>query len=255
MKLEGKNLDIIREIRKAFEPRDEDHILFAADYSQIELRLIAEISGDEAMMEAFIEGSDFHKATASKVFGVPYDEVTSEQRRNAKTVNFSITYGAGATNLSRQLGLKRPEAKALIEQYFTQFKGLKIYMEDTVEFARKNGYVKTMLGRRRTLRDINSRSGMIRSNAERMAINTPVQGTAADMIKMAMIHIHELLNEGNYKSKMIMQVRDELVFDIYKPELEILMPLIEEKMKNAIPGLKVPIVIGMGTGQNWLEAH
>ncbi|HMS68739.1 MAG TPA: DNA polymerase I, partial [Saprospiraceae bacterium] len=180
-----------REIRKAFEPRDNEHILLAADYSQIELRLIAEISKDAAMLEAFIAGNDFHKATAARVYGVAYDEVTSEQRRNAKTVNFSITYGAGATNLSRQLGIPRTESTELIKNYFTQFQGLKNYMEETVEFARKHGYVQTLLGRKRTLRDINSRNGLARSTAERVAINTPIQGTAADMIKRAMIHISD----------------------------------------------------------------
>jgi DNA polymerase-1 len=244
-----------RKIRKAFEPRDENHILLAADYSQIELRLIAEISKDAFMMEAFQQGQDFHKATAAKVYSVDYDDVTAEQRRNAKTVNFSITYGAGATNLSRQLGIKRAEAKDLIDEYFKQFKGLKAYMDDTVEYARKHGYVKTLLGRKRFLRDINSRSGLIRSNAERMAINTPIQGTAADMIKLAMIEIHKMLKEGGYQSKMILQVHDELVFDVLRSELDELKPKIEEKMKNAIPGLKVPILVGMGIGENWLEAH
>jgi len=244
-----------REIRKAFEPRDEEHILLAADYSQIELRLIAEISGDEAMMEAFIQGNDFHRATAAKVYDTPYDDVTADQRRNAKTVNFSITYGAGATNLSKQLGIKRKEATELIENYFTQFKGLKRYMDETKEFARENGYVKTMLGRRRNLRDINSRNGLTRSNAERMAINTPVQGTAADMIKIAMINIHKAMKDQKLKSKMILQVHDELVFDVYKPELEELKTLVEKLMKNAMPDLKVPILVGMDTGSNWLEAH
>lgn len=244
-----------REIRKAFEPRDKDHILFAADYSQIELRLIAEISKDEAMMEAFVQGNDFHRATAARVYDVPYDEVTPDQRRNAKTVNFSITYGAGATNLSRQLNIKRTEATELIAEYFKQFKGLKQYMDDTIEFARENGYVKTLLGRRRNLRDINSKNGLSRSNAERMAINTPIQGTAADMIKIAMINIHDELKNGNYKSKMILQVHDELVFDVYRPELDKLKTMVEEKMKNAIPSLKVPILVGMDTGENWLEAH
>ena len=244
-----------RKIREAFIPRNEDYVLFAADYSQIELRLIAEISKDEGMMEAFIQGNDFHTATAAKVYDTPYDEVTAEQRRNAKTVNFSITYGAGATNLSRQLGIKRSEASDLIEQYFKQFPGLKQYMDDTVEFARKNGYVKTMLGRRRTLRDINSRNGMMRSNAERIAINTPIQGTAADMIKIAMINIHKEMKAQNLKSRMILQVHDELVFDVYKPELEALKKMVEKKMKNAIPGLQVPILVGMDTGDNWLEAH
>lgn len=244
-----------REIRKAFEPRDKDHILLAADYSQIELRLIAEISKDEAMMEAFIQGNDFHRATAARVYNVPYDEVTADQRRNAKTVNFSITYGAGATNLSRQLGIKRSEATELITEYFKQFQGLKKYMDDTVEFARENGYVKTLLGRRRNLRDINSKNGLSRSNAERMAINTPIQGTAADMIKIAMINIQKELEKGEYKSKMILQVHDELVFDVYKPELDRLKEMVEDKMKNAIPGLTVPILVGMDTGENWLEAH
>ncbi|MEE9438771.1 MAG: DNA polymerase, partial [Saprospiraceae bacterium] len=244
-----------REIRKAFEPRNKDYILLAADYSQIELRLIAEISKDDAMLEAFINGNDFHRATAARVYDVPYDEVTADQRRNAKTVNFSITYGAGATNLSRQLGIKRTEATALIAEYFIQFPGLKKYMDDTVQFARDNGYVKTLLGRRRNLRDINSRNGLSRSNAERIAINTPIQGTAADMIKIAMINIHREMKKQNFKSKMILQVHDELVFDVLKTELETLKVIVEDKMKNAIPGLVVPILVSMDTGINWLEAH
>ena len=244
-----------REIRKAFEPRNQDHVLLAADYSQIELRLIAEISGDKAMLEAFQAGHDIHRATAARVYEKSLEEVTADERRNAKTVNFSIIYGAGATNLSRQLGIKRAEASELIKNYFAQYQGLKEYMENTVEFARENGYVTTLLGRRRYLRDINSRSGLERSNAERVAINTPIQGSAADMIKVAMIHIHQALKEGHFKTKMIMQVHDELVFDVYKEELEKVKPLIEEKMKNAMPKLKVPILVGMGIGNNWLEAH
>ncbi len=204
-----------REIRKAFEPRNEDYVLLAADYSQIELRLIAEISNDAFMLEAFQSGSDFHKATAAKVYNVPLDEVTSDQRRNAKTVNFSITYGAGATNLSKQLGISRKEAKELIDNYFIQFSGLKSYMDETVKYARENGYVKTMLGRKRTLRDINSRNFLASSNAERVAINTPIQGTAADMIKVAMINIHKEIFGRGLKSRMILQVHDELVFDVY----------------------------------------
>lgn len=247
--------DAGREIRKAFEPRDSEHILLAADYSQIELRLIAEISKDEAMLEAFVEGNDFHRATAAKVYEVAYDDVTPDQRRNAKTVNFSITYGAGATNLSQQLDISRQEAKELIDNYFRQFSGLKRYMDQTVEFARQHGYVETLLGRRRTLRDINSRNGMIRSNAERMAVNTPIQGTAADMIKVAMINIHDALTEGSYRSKMILQVHDELVFDVYKPELDKVKELVERLMKTALPQLSVPILIGMDVGDNWLEAH
>ena len=244
-----------REIRKAFIPRDEDHILLAADYSQIELRIIADISKDEYMLEAFNEGLDFHRATAAKVYDVPFDEVTADQRRNAKTVNFSIIYGAGAMNLSRQLGIKRAEAKELIANYFEQFKGLKKYMDETVNFARENGYVKTLAGRKRLLRDINSRNGLARSNAERMAINTPIQGTAADIIKLAMIDIHHELKSNNYKSKMILQVHDELVFDVHKSELEKLTKMVSDKMRNALPELTVPIVVDPGTGQNWLEAH
>ncbi len=244
-----------REIRKAFVPRDDEHILLAADYSQIELRLIAEISGDKFMLGAFNQGLDFHRATASKVYDVAFDEVTAEQRRNAKTVNFSIIYGAGATNLSKQLGIKRAEAKELIDTYFSQFSGLKEYMNSTVEFARENGYVKTLAGRKRILRDINSRNGLARSNAERMAINTPIQGSAADMIKLAMIDIHHAIKSNGFRSKMIMQVHDELVFDIYKPELEDMRDMIVDKMKNALPQLKVPILVEPDTGQNWLEAH
>lgn len=244
-----------RKVREAFIPRDENHILLAADYSQIELRLIAEMSKDEAMVEAFQKGQDIHRATAARVYDVPYDEVTSDQRRNAKTVNFSIIYGAGATNVSQQLGIKRTEAKELIDTYFKQYNGLKTYMDDTVEFARENGFVKTMLGRRRYLRDIDSRNSLARSIAERVAINTPIQGTAADLIKVAMINIHKKLKEEKLATRMILQVHDELVFDVPKNELETVKPIIEELMKNAIPNLQVPILVEMGTGQTWLEAH
>jgi DNA polymerase I len=242
-------------VREAFIPQDRDYVLLAADYSQIELRLIAEISGDEAMLEAFQSGQDIHRATAARVFGVPFDEVNKEQRYRAKTVNFSIIYGAGATNLSRQLNIPRSEAKDLIDNYFRQYNGLKTWMEKTVDEARKNGYVTTLMGRRRYLRDIDSRNGVMRSHAERNAINTPIQGTAADLIKLAMVGIHELLVKGNYRTKMILQVHDELVFDAHKDEIETLKPLIEEKMKHAMPNLKVPILVEMGVGNNWLEAH
>jgi len=244
-----------RRVREAFKPRDKDHILLAADYSQIELRLIAEISKDEAMLDAFIKGLDIHTATASKVYEVDIDKVTPEQRRNAKTVNFSITYGAGATNLSNQLDISRKEAQELIKAYFTQYNGLKVYMEKVVEDAQANGYTTTLLGRRRYLRDINSKNGFIRSNAERLAINSPIQGSAADMIKVAMINIHKAFKEQNIQSQMILQVHDELVFDVYKPELEKVKGIVEELMRTAIPGLKVPILISMDTGNNWLEAH
>ena len=244
-----------RKVREAFTPKDDDHVLLAADYSQIELRLIAEISGDEAMLDAFQKGHDIHQATAARVYAIPLEEVTPDQRRNAKTVNFSIIYGAGATNLSRQLGIKRTEASELIGNYFKEYSGLKQYMDKQIEFARENGYVQTLLGRRRYLRDINSKSGITRSHAERNAINTPVQGTAADMIKMAMIKIHTIFKERNFKSKMILQVHDELVFDAHKDELEIIKPIIETNMKEAMPNLKVPILVGMDVGNNWLEAH
>lgn len=244
-----------RKVREAFVPRDKEHTLLAADYSQVELRVIAELSGDEAMQEAFINGQDIHTATAAKVYDVPYDEVNADQRRNAKTVNFSIMYGAGATNLSQQLDIKRKEAGELIKQYFAQYQGLKNYMDDVVEKARETGYVETYMGRRRELRDINSRNGLERSNAERVAINTPIQGTAADMIKVAMIKIHKDLKAGDFKTKMILQVHDELVFDVYKSELEQVKPIILEGMKNAIPGWKVPILVEAETGVHWLEAH
>jgi DNA polymerase-1 len=244
-----------RRVRKAFVPRSEEYTLLAADYSQIELRIIAELSGDEAMLEAFQKGLDIHRATAARVYNVPLDEVTPEQRRNAKTVNFSIIYGAGSNNLSRQLGISRKDASQLIENYFKQYKGLADYMKKQVDSAREKGYVETLLGRRRRLRDINSRNGGLRSHAERNAINTPIQGTAADMIKMAMIRIHKVFKERGFQSKMILQVHDELVFDAHKDELDIICPIIEEEMKNAIPGLKVPILVGMDVGDNWLEAH
>ncbi len=243
------------EVRKAFIPRDENHVLVSADYSQIELRLIAEISGDEGMIEAFQSGNDFHRATAAKVYEVDFEQVSAEQRRNAKTVNFSITYGAGASNLANQLGIPRSEAKELIENYWKQFSGLRDYMNQIVDTAREKGCVMTLLGRRRYLRDINSRNALARSNSERIAINSPIQGTAADMIKIAMINIHNELKKNNLQTKLVLQVHDELVFDVPKSELEIVKPIIENCMKNAIPNLRVPIEVGMGEGGNWLEAH
>lgn len=242
-------------VRQAFVPRSSDNVILAADYSQIELRLIAEISKDEGMLEAFINGQDIHRATAAKVFGVGYDEVTKEQRYRAKTVNFSITYGAGATNLAGQLEIPRSEAKKIIESYYEQYPGLKSYMTDIVETARANGYVETLMGRRRYLRNINSGNAFVRSGEERNAINSPIQGSAADLIKLAMIKIHKALMDGEFKTKMIMQVHDELVFDVPKDELETVSAMIEDCMKNAMPGLKVPILVGMDKGANWLEAH
>ena len=244
-----------KKVRKAFIASDEDHLILAADYSQIELRLVAEISGDKAMIQAFKEGQDIHKATAARIYGVALDAVDKEQRYNAKTVNFSIIYGAGATNLSKNLGIKRSEAKKLIEQYFNEYKGLKDYMEKVVNNARENGYVSTLKGRRRQLRDINSRNGMVRSGAERNAINTPIQGSAADMIKLAMIKIHRVLKDGNFKTRMTSQVHDELVFEVPRAELDSVKEIIESNMSNALEGLEVPILVGMDCGSNWLEAH
>ncbi len=244
-----------RKIREAFIPRDENHTLFAADYSQIELRLVAELSKDEAMLEAFHTNQDIHRATAARVYDVAYDEVTDDQRRAAKTINFAILYGAGATNISKQLDIKRVEASELIAQYFEQYSGLSSYMDSMKELARTQGYVSTFLGRKRYLRDINSRNGILRSHAERNAMNTPIQGTAADMIKLAMINVHRVFEERNIASKMILQVHDELVFDVVNSELEEVKTIVEEQMRTALPALNVPILVGMGTGQNWLEAH
>jgi DNA polymerase-1 len=244
-----------REVRKAFIPRDKHHVLLSADYSQIELRLVAEISNDEAMLEAFQYGQDIHRATAAKVYGVPYDEVNTDQRRAAKTINFAIIYGAGAHNIGKQLGVKRSEASQLIDQYFKQYHGLRKYMDESIETAKKQGFVTTLLGRRRYLRDINSRNAVIRSHAERNAMNTPIQGTAADLIKLAMVKTHQSFQQQGLQSKMILQVHDELVFDVVEKELEIVKPLVIEAMQTALPNLKVPILVEAGVGKNWLEAH
>ncbi len=243
-----------RLIRKAFVPRDNEHTLLAADYSQVELRIIASLSGDKAMKEAFQEGLDIHTATAARVYEVAIDDVTKEMRRNAKTVNFGIVYGISAFGLSERLGVPRSEAAEIINQYFNKYPGIKEYMDQNIAFAREHGYVQTMMGRRRYIRDINSSNSVVRGYAERNAINAPVQGTAADMIKMAMIAIHrEMVNRG-MKSKMVLQVHDELVFDARKDETEDLMPIVEDKMKHAIK-MNVPVVVEMNTGKNWLEAH
>lgn len=244
-----------RKIREAFIPADSDHVLLSADYSQIELRLIAAISGDEAMLEAFRNHLDIHQATAARVFGVGLDEVTADQRRAAKTVNFSIIYGAGAFNLSQQLGLKRQEAKELIDNYFREYAGLQRYMEKTLEFARANGYVETKMGRRRYLRDIDSRNAAIRRFSERIAINMPIQGTAADMIKVAMVNIYRTLQAAHFRTRMILQVHDELVFDVPRAEVELVKPIIQTHMVNALPDIDVPILVEIGVGDTWLAAH
>ncbi len=243
-----------REIRKAFVPRDEKHVLLSADYSQIELRIIASVSRDKGMLEAFSNGEDIHAATAAKVFGVPLKEVDSDQRRMAKMVNFGLAYGMSTFGLSQRLGIGRGEAAGILEEYFRQFPGMQGYMDKTVEFARANGYVETLTGRRRYLRDITSANHTVRSQAERNAINMPIQGTAADMIKIAMSRIHAALVEQGLNTKMILQVHDELVFDVPEEEEEKVRALIEDRMKNAIP-MDVPIEVEIGTGQTWLEAH
>ncbi len=243
-----------REVRKAFIPRDRDHILLAADYSQIELRIIAALSEEETMIKAFQEGQDIHASTAAKVFNVPIDEVTREQRSNAKTVNFGIIYGVSAFGLSNQTDLSRSEAKELIDTYYKTYPRLRNYMSEQVDFARDNGYVQTVLGRRRYLKDINSRNAVVRGAAERNAVNAPIQGSAADIIKIAMINIYEKLEAGNYKTKMLLQVHDELVFDVFKPELEAIKTLVKTEMENAYQ-LTVPLDVDLGLGENWLEAH
>ncbi|MES2734358.1 MAG: DNA polymerase I [Bacteroidota bacterium] len=243
-----------REIRKAFVARNEDYILLSADYSQIELRIIAAFSGDQSMITAFQNNIDIHVATASKVFKVKLEEVTSEMRRKAKMVNFGIIYGISAFGLARRLNVPRREAGEIIDAYFTEFPTIKQYMDDVINRARDHHYVETLLGRRRYLRDINSRNQTDRTFAERNAINAPIQGTAADMIKLAMIRIHAFIKQEKLRSRMILQVHDELLFDVHRDELAILKPRIEELMKNALP-LVVPMEIGIGTGVNWLEAH
>ncbi|MFB9055926.1 DNA polymerase I [Mariniflexile ostreae] len=243
-----------RQVRKAFIPRNEDYILLAADYSQIELRIIAALSKEENMINAFKNGEDIHASTASKVFNVPLDEVTREQRSNAKTVNFGIIYGVSAFGLSNQTDLSRSEAKELIDTYYATYPKLRGYISQQVDFARDNGYVQTVLGRRRYLKDINSRNAVVRGAAERNAVNAPIQGSAADIIKIAMINIYNKLQDGQYKTKMLLQVHDELVFDVYKPELETIKTLVKTEMENAYK-LDVPLDVDLGTGADWLEAH
>ena len=243
-----------QQVRKAFIPRDEAHVLLAADYSQIELRIIAALSQDPAMVEAFQKGEDIHAATAAKVFGVALDEVSREQRSNAKTVNFGIVYGVSAFGLSQQTNLSRSEAKELIDAYYLTYPKLKAYMNEQVDFAREKGYVETVLGRRRYLKDINSQNAVVRGAAERNAVNAPIQGSAADIIKLAMINIHRRLKKEHWESKMLLQVHDELVFDVPKTEVERLTAMVKEEMESAFT-LDVPLVVDVGIGQNWLEAH
>jgi DNA polymerase I len=243
-----------RQIRKAFIPRNDEHLILSADYSQIELRIAASMSGDPNMCEAFNLNKDIHTATAAKVYGVGEKDVTKEMRYKAKSVNFGLLYGQGAFGLAENLNIPRAEAKQLIDNYFKEFSYIKTYMDSQINFARDNGFVVTLLGRKRWLRDINANNPTVRSYAERNAINAPIQGSAADMIKVAMINIHKSFLENNFKSKMVLQVHDELVFDVHKSELDVVKPIIEKHMREALP-LQVPVEVGMGTGVNWLEAH
>jgi DNA polymerase-1 len=245
-----------REIRKAFVPRDKNHVLLSADYSQIELRIVASISGDPAMCDAFRQNKDIHTATAAKVYGVPENEVTKEQRYKAKSVNFGIIYGQGAFGLADNLGVTRAEAKQIIDNYKKQFANIQKYMDDTINFAREYGFVETLMGRKRWLKDINSANFTVRGFAERNAINSPIQGTAADMIKLAMVSIHNELRKKKLRSKMLLQVHDELVFDALREEVDELKPLIIDCMQVALPLPNgVPVVAEAGVGENWLEAH
>ena len=245
-----------REIRKAFIPRDENHVLISADYSQIELRIVAAISGDENMCEAFKTGKDIHTATAAKVFNVEESEVTKEMRYRAKSVNFGIIYGQGAFGLAENLSISRTEAKEIIDNYKKQFPNIQKYMDDTINFAKETGYVQTLMGRKRWLRDINSANFTVRGFAERNAINSPIQGSAADMIKLAMIKIHHEFKQRGFKSKMLLQVHDELVFDAHRDEVEMIKPVILSCMQTALalPN-EVPTDAEIGVGENWLEAH
>lgn len=243
-----------RQVRKAFVAKDDDHVLMAADYSQIELRIIASLSEDPSMLAAFNNNEDIHAATAAKVFGVPISEVSREQRSQAKTVNFGIIYGVSAFGLSNQTTLSRKEAKALIDAYYESYPKLKAYMGEQVDFAREQGYVATVLGRRRYLKDINSRNAIVRGAAERNAINAPIQGSAADIIKLAMLTIYDKMQHQNFKAQMLLQVHDELVFECPKSELDALKQLVKTEMESAY-SLQVPLTVDMGIGHNWLEAH
>ena len=243
-----------REVRKAFIARNKDYFLMAADYSQIELRIIASLSNEENMMNAFKNKEDIHASTASAVFNVPINKVSKEQRSNAKVVNFGIIYGVSAFGLSNQTNLNRTESKELIEKYFEKYPKLKQYINNQISFARNKGYVETVLGRRRYLKDINSQNSVVRGAAERNAINAPVQGSAADIIKIAMINIQKKLSKGNYKSKMLLQIHDELVFDVFKPELNEMIELTKNEMEKAFE-INVPLTVDLNYGLNWLEAH
>ncbi|HUM88774.1 MAG TPA: DNA polymerase [Prolixibacteraceae bacterium] len=243
-----------REIRKAFIPSEEGMKYLSADYSQIELRIMASLSQDSDMLEAFAHDVDIHAVTASKIFNIKPEDVLPEQRRKAKTANFGIIYGISSFGLSQRLNIPKNEAKEIIDGYFDAFPKVKEYMEKSIENARKYGFVKTLLGRKRYLVDINSANSVVRSVAERNAINAPIQGTAADIIKIAMIGIHHRMKAEGLKSRMILQVHDELNFEAFENEIEILKKIVKEEMENALD-IKVPLTVEIGIGSNWLEAH
>jgi DNA polymerase-1 len=243
-----------RKIRKAFIPPSDEFVLLAADYSQVELRIIAALSKDATMIQAFLDGEDIHASTASKVFGVPLAEVTTDLRRKAKAVNFGLAYGQGAFGLAMNLNISRTEAKEIIDNYFDKYPGIKKYMDESIAEARKKGYSETILGRKRDLPDINAGNNTVRAQAERNAVNTPIQGAAADVIKLAMIHIQAEMKKKKTRSKMILQVHDELVFDVHHSELDYMKAMVVEKMSKAVE-LEVPLLVEAGVGKNWLEAH
>jgi DNA polymerase-1 len=243
-----------REIRRAFIPSDENHTFLSADYSQIELRIMAALSKDEEMLKAFSEGKDIHAITAAKIYKVPEKEVTSDMRRKAKTANFGIIYGISAFGLSQRLNIPRTEAKALIDGYFENFPKIKAFMDNQIDLAGKNGWVQTIKGRKRYLSDINSANAVVRGVAERNAINAPIQGSAADIIKVAMINIYMQFKKEKLQSKMVLQVHDELNFDVYKPELERVKEIVKNEMENAVE-LEVPLTVEMNAAGNWLDAH
>src|SRR5271156_3447618 len=244
-----------REIRRAFVPREGDYTLLSADYSQIELRILAALTQDPGLLEGLTSGEDIHRSTAAKVFGLPLAEVTKGQRNQAKMVNYGISYGISAFGLSQRLGIPRGDAKNLIDGYFAQYPGIKKYMSDTVEQARERGYVETITGRRRYLPDVRSANATVRAAAERNAINMPIQGSSADLIKIAMVQIARVAREENWRTKLLLQVHDELVFDLHLPEKERVLEIVRDRMKHALPDLRVPIVVDTGLGANWLEAH
>jgi len=244
-----------REVRKAFVPRDKDHLLYCADYSQIELRVMAALSGDENMKAAFAENQDIHSATAARVFGVPLEKVTREMRSRAKMVNFGIIYGISSFGLAQRLSISKAEAAEMIDEYFVQYPAIKEYMDSCIESAQENGYVETISGRRRHFRDINSKNYLLRSRAERAAINAPIQGSAADMIKLAMVRVQEIIKQKKMKTRLLLQVHDELVLDVPKSEKEQIVPIVESEMVKALPLDGVAVVVESGFGKTWLEAH